>query len=271
MEGLPKLSDLFRKPGPVIETFLGHMESIYGCWYPLQPTGEANQVASTLRFREMRVATPSLSCKLNILGEGDEFRGRIHPVVGRIGATSFFGGPCGSLDHSAVLVPPIWFGEDTTVRSGGKIIGPVLIGEKSHFDTGVVFKRSIVGKNSRIDAQAVVIESLIGSGVYIMSHVSCMHQVGLNDEPIVVREMRASAQFQRSFSLRRHRMGCVIGDDCVIEAGVVLHPGTVLMPGTRVPKGRRLSSGIYDQSAVDSAPLCSQQCPEPDPMNLRLD
>lgn len=262
MQGLPKLDHLFQHVSVVIAGYLAKMENVYTCWHPLQSDGEPDNAACRDTLRNI----PGL----RHLGYEDQHRSRIHPAVGDIGGASFFGGPGGSLDHSSVLLPPICFGQDVKIRSGSKVVGPVLLGDRAHIDTGVVCKRSIIGRDSRIDAQAVVVDSIIGAGVYIMSHVSTMHQPGLGHGSIIVTDMRMPRQMSEPIRLERAKMGCVIGDGCVIECAVVLHPGTVLLPGTRVPNGTRLESGIYDQAAIDHLSVVPPAY-EPDPMDLRLD
>jgi acetyltransferase-like isoleucine patch superfamily enzyme len=283
---LPNLTELFRSLHPVHAAFLDALISPYDYWYPVDAAGEADiSKAKTLyadfqkrlgddeltgampymRFQPVKgveehmlltAFDPELHSCLDVKDE-DDFRnkrramGPTHPEIRTFGSVSFFGGLESNFDHRSVIHGPLYAGHRCTVRASAKIIGPSHLGARTLLNTSSVFTRSIMGDDSQVDDLAVIKDSLIGCGVYIMPGAKLLHRVGLNGATIEVTDERESASARLPVRLKRPKMGCVIGDGCIIGADAVLGAGTILLPNVRIPHGLIVPSGIYDQAAID--------------------
>ena len=282
---LPNLTELFRNPHPVHAAFLDALTSPYDYWYPVDASGEADMPKAktlysdfqkrlgdddltgtmpSMRFQPVKgveahmlltAFDPEVHSRLGI-ADADDFRnkrrmtGPTHPDLLTFGSVAFFGGFESNFDHRSVIHGPLYAGHRCTIRASAKIIGPSHLGARTLLNTSSVFTRSVMGDDSQVDDLAVVKDSLIGRGVYIMSGAKLLHRVGLNGAIIEVMEARESA-FGRMIRLKRPKMGCVLGDGCTIGADAVLGAGTILLPNVRVPHGFIVPSGIYDQTAID--------------------
>ncbi len=283
---LPKLSDLIQEENRVVQAFLGRLKDPYGFWYPAARNGTVHPLLAYLLFRGMskRLGRDELvglmpmmrdqpvrgSDPLMLLTAFDPvvhsaveikdetaYRSRrrscgpTHPDLRGFGTKHFYGAAESSFDKSSLLHGPMYAGRYCTIRSSAKVIGPVVIGDGALLNTSSVLTRTILGSGSQIDDLVSVKDSVIGSRVYIMSGAKLLHRESTADGSIEVEDRRVRSNTSgKKQTIKRHKLGCVIGDGCTIGANAVLGPATILMPGVKIPHGLYVPSGIYDQGGI---------------------
>lgn len=285
---LTETDNFFRKPHPVIRMFLEGVVLPGASWFTLDAAGEADTEAAKRRFLNfhkqddngddliglmplmryqpkegskeemlLRVFDPDVHGHMDLKDE-NAFRARraslgpTHDAVRGLGCSNFYGGYRVRLDAMALIKGPLFAGEGCDIRASAKAIGPAILGDDTLLNTSSVFVRSIMGNRTQVDDGAKMKDALIGSDVFIKAGAVLEHRNGLHGDAIVVEDRRRSDARLPAITIRRAKMGCIVGDSCEIGPNAVIGAGSILLPGCHVPRGLVLPSGIYDQDAIDT-------------------
>ncbi|HIH01949.1 TPA: NTP transferase domain-containing protein [Thermoplasmata archaeon] len=160
----------------------------------------------------------------------------------------------GKIEKNVNLAGPVGIGEETVVRAGTTIYGPVIIGEGCDIGPNVtifpstsisdnvtiepytVVKNSILMSNCNVAAHSYLSQSVLGYGVRSKSHLMCAGSeafVSIGDEFFKV-----------------PHMGCIVGEDTEFGTGVVVEPGTVVGAGCKVSSGSKIMRNLPNRALV---------------------
>ena len=133
-------------------------------------------------------------------------------------------------------------------RSSSKVLGPSLIETDVIVGTSAIVNRSVVCRNTEIDAGAQVADSFIGRNVYIGPGAKLLHKpLASNgeDHKFEIELLVGRVGGRATAKVHRPKCGAAIGDRCRIGADAVLEPGTVLFPDLYVPSRAHLRAAVY--------------------------
>ncbi len=159
----------------------------------------------------------------------------------------------GTIENGVTLKGQVTVGEDTVIRSGSYIYGPVVIGKgcdigpsvsimpaTSIGDNVVVsafteIQNSVIGDDVNIGAGSLISDSVIDKGCGIKGRftaASGQSEVRINDESPLA------------------NVGAMIGEDCTIGSGVVTQPGVIIGNYSQIQMAKIISGRLPDRSLV---------------------
>ena len=162
-------------------------------------------------------------------------------------------GAGGVIENGVTLKGQVTVGEDTVIRSGSYIFGPVVIGKgcdigpsvsimpaTSIGDNVVVssfteIRNSVIGDDVNVGAGSLISDSVIDKGCAIKGRftaASGQSEVRINDESPVA------------------NVGAMIGEDCTIGSGVVTQPGVIIGNYSQIQMMKIISGRLPDRSLV---------------------
>jgi UDP-N-acetylglucosamine diphosphorylase/glucosamine-1-phosphate N-acetyltransferase len=159
----------------------------------------------------------------------------------------------GIIETGVTIKGQVAVGEDTVIRSGSYISGPVVIGSGCDIGPGVSImpatsigdnvvissfteiRNSVVGDDVSVGAGSIIGDSVIGKGCVIKGRfTACSGQseVRISDESPLV------------------NVGAMLGEDCTIESSVVAQPGVIVGNYSQIQTMKMISGRLPDRSLV---------------------
>lgn len=159
----------------------------------------------------------------------------------------------GTIENGVTLKGQVSVGEDTVIRSGSYIYGPVVIGKGCDIGPSVTImpatsigdnvvvssfteiRNSVIGDDVSIGAGSLINDSVVDKGCAIKGRftaASGQSEVRINDESPLA------------------NVGAMIGEDCTISSGVVTQPGVIIGNYSQIQMMKVISGRLPDRSLV---------------------
>jgi glucose-1-phosphate thymidylyltransferase len=163
-------------------------------------------------------------------------------------------GIAGNIEEGAIIKGQVFIGEESAVRSGSYITGPVVIGKGCNIGPNVcIFPSTSVGDNVtiqpftlvrhsvlmndvQIGSSSTISNSVIGDGVRVGSHFATN-----NDEALI----KAEPGYHTVKDI-----GAIIGEDSEIGDQVIACPGVVVGAKCKISSSNRLEGTLPNRSIV---------------------
>ncbi|MEE9151969.1 MAG: bifunctional sugar-1-phosphate nucleotidylyltransferase/acetyltransferase [Thermoplasmata archaeon] len=163
-------------------------------------------------------------------------------------------GIAGNIEERAVIKGQVFIGEESSVRSGSYIVGPVVIGKGCNIGPNVcIFPSTSIGDNVtiqpftlvrhsvlmndvQIGSSSTISNSVIGDGVRVGSHFATN-----NDEALI----RTESGYHTVKDI-----GAIIGEDSDIGDQVITCPGVVVGARCKISSSNRLEGSLPNKSVV---------------------
>lgn len=166
----------------------------------------------------------------------------------------------GNIEKNVKIVPPVFIDENTVVREGSYITGPVkigkgckigpnsfirgntVIGDKCHIGMSEV-KNSIIYDKTNIPHFNYVGDSIIdencnlGAGTMIAN-------LRFDDKPILI-EVK-----NKKIDSQRRKMGCIMGDNTKTGINVTIYPGRTIGSSCFIYPGKVVDKNIPDNTVL---------------------
>jgi mannose-1-phosphate guanylyltransferase/phosphomannomutase len=129
----------------------------------------------------------------------------------------------------------VWIGEGADLSPDALVEGPLLIGENSRVESGVVLRPyTVLGNDVVVKADAQIERSVVHDHVYVGPSVRLRGAVIGNSSDI-----RDSARIDE---------GAVVGDECFVGAHAIVNPSVKIYPSKTVDEGALVTSSIVWES-----------------------
>jgi glucose-1-phosphate thymidylyltransferase len=160
----------------------------------------------------------------------------------------------GKIEPQVMLSGPVGIGDETVIRAGTTIYGPVMIGEGCEIGPNVtIFPSTSIGDNVTIEPYTMVKNSIIMSNSSIAAHSYLSHCVlgyGVKSKSHLMGSgSEACVNIGDEFFKVPH-MGTIVGEDTEFGTGVIIEPGTVIGAGCKVSSGARIIRNLPNKSLV---------------------
>jgi UDP-N-acetylglucosamine diphosphorylase/glucosamine-1-phosphate N-acetyltransferase len=160
----------------------------------------------------------------------------------------------GKIEKSVNIAGPVGIGEETVIRAGTTIYGPVIIGEGCDIGPNVtIFPSTSIGDNVTIEPYTVVKNSILMSNCSIAAHSYLSHSVlgyGVRGKShLMGAGSEAFVSIGDEFFKVPH-MGCIVGEDTEFGTGVVVEPGTIVGAGCKVSSGSKIMRNLPNRALV---------------------
>ncbi len=152
----------------------------------------------------------------------------------------------GRMDSDVTVKGPVKIGEETCLRSGCRIYGPVVIGKGCDIGPGVVIRSSTtIGDNVAIAPNSHVKNSIIYDGAEIKMGCDIVNSV--ISEGVVAGSHFVSSTFKGD-STESH--GTIIGEDSIIHPNVVVGAELKIGTGCIIKAGTRIEQDLPNGALV---------------------
>ena len=129
------------------------------------------------------------------------------------------------------ISPGIWVGKGVSISSSANIKGPVLIGDNSQIkDAARIMEFTVIGDNTLVDANALLLRSIVWSNSYIGESSTITNAV-IGKKAIIKNRVRIGEN-------------SVVSDECFVDEGTLIKPGVKVWPSKSIEKGTVLSSSL---------------------------
>ena len=160
----------------------------------------------------------------------------------------------GKIEKQVTMTGPVGVGDETVVRAGTTIYGPVVIGEGCDIGPNVtIFPSTSIGDNVTIEPYTVVKNSILMSNCSIAAHSYVSHCVlgyGVRSKShLMGAGAEAFVNIGDEFFKVPH-MGSIVGEDTEFGAGVVVEPGTIVGAACKVSSGAKVFRNLPNRSLV---------------------
>ncbi|WP_435065113.1 sugar phosphate nucleotidyltransferase [Halobaculum sp. EA56] len=136
----------------------------------------------------------------------------------------------------ATLFPPVAVGGDVVVEPGA-VVGPdAAVGRNSTVEAGAVVRRSVLDTDTRVGANATVVDSITGQGVEIGVGAAA---------PGGPADVRVGDRVHED-----ERLGCVLADRARLGGGATACPGLLVGPGAEIAAGVTLRRNVGENAEV---------------------
>ncbi|MXR41862.1 NTP transferase domain-containing protein [Halobaculum sp. WSA2] len=141
-----------------------------------------------------------------------------------------------SIAEDAVLYGPIVVGPDAVVEPGA-VVGPdAAVGPNVTVESGAVVRRSVVDTDTRVGANATLVDSITGQGVEIGAGATA---------PGGPADVRVGDRVHED-----ERLGCVLADRARLGGGATVRPGLLVGPGADIAAGVTLHRSVDEDTEV---------------------
>jgi mannose-1-phosphate guanylyltransferase len=116
------------------------------------------------------------------------------PVPGREAAAGLWTGINTQIEHEgSLIVPPVYVGPGSTIRSGATVVGPTMIGPNSVIEAGAHVERSVIFDYTRVGPGANLTEMLVCGGYCANAEGTVLNLAG-TDIGWVISDARAATE-----------------------------------------------------------------------------
>jgi len=160
----------------------------------------------------------------------------------------------GKIESQVVISGPVGIGEETVIRAGTTIYGPVLIGDGCDIGPNVtIFPSTSIGNSVTIEPYTMVKNSILMSNCSIGAHSYLSHSVlgyGVKSQShLMVPGSEAYVNIADEFFKVPH-IGSILGEDTTFGTGVAIEPGTIVGAGCKISSGAKLTRNLPNRSLV---------------------
>ncbi|UCE81370.1 MAG: NTP transferase domain-containing protein [Methanobacteriota archaeon] len=160
----------------------------------------------------------------------------------------------GKIEKHVTTMGPVGIGEETIIRAGTTIYGPVLIGEGCDIGPNVtIFPSTSIGDNVTIDPYTMIKNSILMSNTSIAAHSYLSHCVlgyGVKGRSHL---MAAGAEAYMNVAdefFKVPHIGSIVGEDTELGTGVIVEPGTIVGAGCKISSGAKITRNLPNRSLV---------------------
>ena len=144
-------------------------------------------------------------------------------------------------------------GEDTVIRSGSYIVGPVVIGASCDIGPNVcILPATSIGNNVIISSFSQIKNSVIGDDVNIGP--GCIIQDSVIDKGCIINGHFTASSSEADVEVNgEHQLvniGAMLGEGCSLGNGVVAQPGVIVGNYSQVQALKLISGRLPDKSLV---------------------
>lgn len=140
--------------------------------------------------------------------------------------------------EAATLHPPVVIDEDVVVGPGA-VVGPdTAVGRNATVEAGAVVRRSVIDADTRIGANATLVDSITGEGV----------EIGVG---VTAPGGRADVTLGTTVH-ERERLGCVLADRATVGGGATITAGLLVGPGAVIDAGATVRRNVDEGAEVRS-------------------
>ena len=163
-------------------------------------------------------------------------------------------GTAGKIEPQVMLSGPVGIGDETIIRAGTTIYGPVLIGDGCEIGPNVtIFPSTSIGNSVTIEPYTMIKNSILMSNCAIGAHSYLSHCVfgyGVKSQSHLMGSgAEAYVNIGDEFFKVPH-MGSLVGEDTSFGTGVVIEPGTVVGAGCKVSSGAKITRNLPNRTLV---------------------
>jgi len=160
----------------------------------------------------------------------------------------------GKIESQVFVSGPVGIGEETVIRAGTTIYGPVLIGDGCDIGPNVtIFPSTSIGNSVAIEPYTVVKNSILMSNCSIGAHSYLSHCVlgyGVKSQSHLMGPgAEAFVNIGDEFFKVPH-MGSILGEDTTFGTGVSVEPGTIVGAGCKISSGAKIIRNLPNRSLV---------------------
>lgn len=160
----------------------------------------------------------------------------------------------GKIESQVVLQGPVGIGEETVIRAGTTIYGPVLIGDGCEIGPNVtIFPSTSIGNSVMIEPYTMIKNSVLMSNCSIGAHSYLSHCVlgyGVKSQShLMAPGAEAYVNISDEFYKVPH-IGSILGEDTSFGTGVSVEPGTVVGAGCKISSGSRITRNLPNKALV---------------------
>ena len=160
----------------------------------------------------------------------------------------------GKIEKHVTIAGSVGIGEETVIRAGTTIYGPVIIGEGCDIGPNVtIFPSTSIGDNVTIEPYTVIKNSILMSNCGIAAHSylsHCMFGYGVKSKSHLMGAGSEAFVNVRDEFFKVPHMGCIVGEDTEFGAGVVVEPGTIVGAGCKVSSGSKIMRNLPNRALV---------------------
>ncbi|OGS42074.1 MAG: hypothetical protein A3K67_00595 [Euryarchaeota archaeon RBG_16_62_10] len=160
----------------------------------------------------------------------------------------------GKIESQVVISGPVGIGEETVIRAGTTIYGPVLIGDGCDIGPNVtIFPSTSIGNSVTVEPYTMIKNSILMSNCSIGAHSYLSHCVlgyGVKSQSHL---MGAGAEAYVNISdefFKVPHMGSIVGEDSSFGTGVSVEPGTIVGAWCKVSSGSRITRNLPNRALV---------------------
>ncbi|MCD6127992.1 MAG: NTP transferase domain-containing protein [Methanomicrobia archaeon] len=166
----------------------------------------------------------------------------------------------GNVEKNVKIIPPVYIGEETTVREGSYIVGPVVIGKSCKIGpNSFIRKNTVIGNNCHIGMSEIK-----NSIIYDKTNIPHFNYVGdsIIDENcnLGAGTMVANLRFDdktvfmevkgKKINSGRRKMGCIMGSNTKTGINVTIYPGRIIGSSCCVYPGRIVDKNMEDNTVL---------------------
>ena len=160
----------------------------------------------------------------------------------------------GKIEKHVTMAGPVGIGDETVVRAGTTIYGPVMIGEGCDIGPNVtIFPSTSIGDNVTIEPYTVVKNSILMSNCSIAAHSYVSHCVLGYGVKAKSHLMGSGAEAYMNIGdefFKVPHIGSIVGEDTEFGTGVIVEPGTIVGAGCKVSSGSKVTRNLPNRSLV---------------------
>ena len=163
-------------------------------------------------------------------------------------------GTSGKIEPQVQINGPVGIGEETVIRSGTTIYGPVLIGDGCEIGPNVtIFPSTSIGNSVLVEPFTMIKNSVVMSNCSIGAHSYLSHCVfgyGVKSQShLMAPGAESYVNISDEFYKVPH-MGAIVGEDTSFGTGVVVEPGTIVGAGCKVSSGAKIMRNLPNRALV---------------------
>jgi glucose-1-phosphate thymidylyltransferase len=174
--------------------------------------------------------------------------------LNNLAMTQMEGKTAGTIEKGVTLKGTVSVGEETIIRSGSYITGPVKIGSGCEIGPNVcIYPSTSIGNNASVRAFSVIERSTLMDDVILGPNSYISHSVlGMGvrvNSALSVNVGEALIKMEDEVHVVP-KVGALIGEDCQLEGGVIASSGTIIGARSKVAALKHVHGVIPNESIV---------------------